>query len=119
MKNKRKKVYFEKDLAEDLKKIEIEYKNNGYLDVRLRTPLVPLSADKERIAIAVGVSEGRPYRFVTTTFTGYIIFKSSEVYKTVDYKQGKIFCQEKFEETIRGVQELFADVGCLCVRVFL
>jgi outer membrane protein insertion porin family len=117
MKNARKKVYFEKDLPEDLKKIETEYKNNGYLDVRLSTPLVTLSPDKERISIALGISEGRPYRFGVTTFTGYIIFKSSEVYKTIDYKQGRVFSEEKFEETIRGVQELYADVGRLRARV--
>ncbi len=117
MKNKRKKVFFEKDLAEDLKKIETEYKNNGYLDVRLSTPLVTLSPDKERISIAIGVSEGRSYRFGATAFSGYIVFKSSQVIKTVDYKQGQVFSQEKYEETIRAVQELYADVGRLRARV--
>ena len=117
MKNKRKKVFFEKDLPEDLKKIETEYKNNGYLDVKVSTPLVTLSPDKERISIAIGVLEGRPYRFGATSFSGYIVFKSSTIVKTVDYKQGKIFSQEKYEETIRGVQELYADVGRLRARV--
>jgi outer membrane protein insertion porin family len=117
MKNKRKKVYFEKDMAEDLKKIETEYKNNGYLDVRLSTPLVTLSADKTRISIALGVNEGRSYRFGVTTFSGYIIFKSSEIVKPIDYKRGGVFSQEKYEEAIRGIQELYADVGRLRARV--
>ena len=117
MKNKRKKVFFEKDLPADHKKIETEYKNNGYLDVRLSTPLVTLSPDKTRIAIALGLDEGRPYRFGVTTFSGYIVFKSSEVFKAVDYKRGAVFSQEKYEETIRSVQELYADVGRLRARV--
>jgi outer membrane protein insertion porin family len=117
MKNARKKVYFEKDLPEDLKKIEIEYKNNGYLDVALSSPLVTLSPDKTRIAIALGVKEGRPYRFGESTFAGYIVFKSSEMAKTIEYKRGKIFSQEKFDNTIRGIQELYADVGRLRARV--
>ena len=117
MKNKRKKVFFEKDMPEDLKKIETEYKNNGYLDVVLSTPLVTLSPDKTRISIALGVVEGRPYRFGATTFSGYIVFKSSEVIKTVDYKQGNVFSQEKYEGAIRAVQELYADVGRLRARV--
>jgi outer membrane protein insertion porin family len=117
MKNERKKVFFEKELAEDLKKIEVEYKNNGYLDVVLSTPLVTLSPDKTRISIALGVKEGRAYRFGATTFSGYIIFKSSEMAKTVDYKRGKVFSQEKYEETIRAIQELYADVGRLRARV--
>ncbi len=117
MKNKRKKVYFEKDLPDDLKKIETEYKNNGYLDVRLSSPVVTLSPDKARISIALAVVEGRPYRFGETTFTGYVVFKSSEVVKTVEYSRGKVFSQEKYEDTIRGVQELYADVGRLRARV--
>jgi outer membrane protein insertion porin family len=117
MKNKRKKVFFEKDLADDLKKIEAEYKNNGFLDVKLSTPLITLSPDKTRISIALGVTEGRPYRFGETTFSGYAVFKSSEMAKTVEYRRGKVFSQEKFEETIRGVQEIYADVGRLRARV--
>ncbi|HEX4046446.1 MAG TPA: outer membrane protein assembly factor BamA, partial [Elusimicrobiota bacterium] len=117
MKNKRKKVFFKKDLPEDIEKIETEYKNDGYLDVRLSTPLVTLSPDKSRITIALGVDEGRSYRFGTTEFSGYLIFKSSELYKTVDYKRGKVFSQEKYEDTIRAVQELYADVGRLRARV--
>lgn len=117
MKNKRKKVYFEKDLPDDLKKIETEYKNNGYLDVRLSSPVVTLSPDKTRISIALGVVEGRPYRFGATTFSGYVVFKSSEIAKTVEYRQGRVFNQEKFEDTIRAVQEIYADVGRLRARV--
>jgi len=117
MKNKRKKVFFEKDLPDDLKKIETEYKNNGYLDVKLSSPVVTLSPDKTRISIALGVVEGRPYRFGATTFSGYVVFKSSEIVKTIEYRQGKVFNQEKFEDTIRAIQELYADVGRLRARV--
>ncbi|OGR47600.1 MAG: outer membrane protein assembly factor BamA [Elusimicrobia bacterium GWC2_65_9] len=117
MKNRRKKVYFEKDLPEDVKKIEAEYKNNGYLDVRLSTPLVTLSLDKTRISIALGVEEGRAYRFGETAFAGHLVFTSSSLAKTVEYRRGKIFNQEKFEDTIRGIQELYADVGRLRARI--
>ncbi len=117
MTNKYHKVFVEKDLPEDLKKIESEYKNNGYLDVKLSTPVVSLSPDKTRIHIALGVSEGRAYRFGDTSFSGYLVFKSSELYKTVDYKKGKVFSEQKYEDTIRGVQELYADVGRLRARV--
>jgi len=117
MKNRYHKVYFEKDLAEDLKKIESEYKNNGYLDVRLSTPVISLSPDKTRISIALGLVEGRSYRFGDTTFSGYLVFKSTELYHVVDYKRGKVFNQQKYEDTIRAVQELYADVGRLRARV--
>ncbi len=117
MKNKRKKVYFAADLPEDIKKIETHYKNNGYLDVALSTPLVTLSADKTRISIALGVTEGRSYRFGKTTFEGHLIYTSTELAKVVEYREGKVFSQEKFEETIRAIQELYSDRGRLRTRI--
>ena len=118
MKNKRKKVYFAKDLADDLKKVEAQYKNNGYLDVVISSPFVTLSADKTRINIALGIVEGRSYRFGTTTFEGNLIYTSTELAKAVEYRPGKIFSQEKFDETIRGIQQdLYADRGRLHTRI--
>jgi outer membrane protein insertion porin family len=117
MKNARKKVYFEKELPDDIKKIEAHYKNNGFLDIAISSPLVTLSADKTRINIALGVTEGRSYRFGETTFTGHLIYTSSEVVKTIEYRKGKVFSQEKFEETIRAIQELYSDRGRLRTRI--
>ena len=117
MKNKRKKVYFVKDLAEDVKKIEAHYKNNGFLDVAISSPLVTLSADKTRINIALGVTEGRSYRFGNTSFMGNLIYTSTELAKAVEYRKGKVFSQEKFEESIRAVQELYSDRGRLRTRI--
>lgn len=117
MKNKRKKVYFAADLPEDIKKIEAHYKNNGFLDVAISTPLVTLSADKTRISIALGVTEGRSYRFGKTSFEGHLIYTSTELAKVVEYREGKVFSQEKYEETIRAIQELYSDRGRLRTRI--
>lgn len=117
MKNARKKVFVEKELTDDLKKIEAQYKNNGYLDVVVSSPLVTLSEDKTRINIALGVVEGRSYRFGTTEFSGNLIYTSTELAKVVEYRPGKVFSQEKFEETIRSAQELYSDRGRLHTRI--
>jgi len=117
MKNSRKKVYFAKDLPDDLKKLEAHYKNNGFLDVAVSSPLVTLSPDNTRINIAIGVTEGRSYRFGETSFSGNLIYTSSEVAKVVEYRKNKVFSQEKFEETIRGIQELYSDRGRLRTRI--
>ena len=117
LKNRRKKVFVAADLPEDRRKLEAHYKNNGYLDVEVSSPLVSLSADKTRISITFGVSEGRAYRFGETTFTGNLIYVSSELARAVEYRPGKIFSQEKFDDTVRAIQELYADKGRLRMRV--
>jgi outer membrane protein insertion porin family len=117
MKNKRKKVFDEKELDADLAKVEAHYKNNGYLDVRLSTPVVVMSPDKTKISIGLGVIEGRSYRFGDTTFSGNLVIPSSALARALDYRPGKVFNQEKFEFTVRSIQEQYADTGRLHMRV--
>lgn len=117
LKNRRKKVFVDRDLAEDQRKLENEYLNNGYLDVVVSSPTVFVSEDKERIYIDYSIAEGRQYRFGETTFSGYSVLKSSELYKMVDYRKGRLFNQERYEDTIRSIQEAYAEVGRLRARV--
>ncbi len=117
MTNRRKKVFSDKDLPEDVKKLEAYYKNRGFLDVKVSSPTVWTSEDKERIYIDLTIDEGRPYKFGQTTFSGNEVYVSSTLAKTLEYHRGKIFNQEKFDESIRAVQELYADVGRLRARV--
>jgi outer membrane protein insertion porin family len=117
LKNKRKKVFVEKELAADLEKVVAHYKNNGFLDVAVSSPVVTLSPDKTRISIALGVVEGRFYRFGDSSFSGNLIYTSTELAKTLEYRPGKLFSQEKFEDTVRSIQELYADKGRLRMRV--
>ncbi|MBI3551196.1 MAG: outer membrane protein assembly factor BamA [Elusimicrobia bacterium] len=117
MKNRRKKVFFEKDLKEDMKKVETFYLNNGYLDVVVTTPTIWTSEDKTRIYIDFSVTEGPQYRFGDTSFSGDLVYTSTELVKAVVYHRGKIFNQERYEETIRGIQELYAEKGRLRARI--
>jgi outer membrane protein insertion porin family len=110
-------IYSEKDLPEDIKKIETFYLNSGYLDVAISTPVVVVSTDKTRISIDFRVDEGRAYRFGDTAFAGYMIFTSSELAKGLEYRKKKIFNQEKFDASIRAIQEMYADKGRLRARV--
>ncbi len=117
MKNRRKKVYFKNDIPDDVNKIEAYYKNKGFLDVIISSPIITVSADKTRITIGLAVVEGRSYRFGKTSFNGNLIYTSTELAKAIEYRQGNVFSQEKFEETIRAVQELYSDRGRLRTRI--
>jgi len=106
-------VFVEKELPEDAKKIVEFYHNHGYLDVNLSTPAVTVSTDKTRIAITMSVAEGRSYRFGETSFAGNIIYTSTDLAKALDYHRNGIFNQEKFDASLRAVQELYAEKGRL------
>ncbi|MBI5244616.1 MAG: outer membrane protein assembly factor BamA [Elusimicrobia bacterium] len=117
MENRRKKVYDEKKLPEDFKKIETLYKNKGYLDFEVLSSSVSFSEDGSKIFIDLALKEGPQYRCGDTTFSGHRVYKSSELAKAIDYRKGKLFSQERFDFTIRNLQELYAEKGRLRTRV--
>ena len=110
-------VFTERDLPEDVKKISDYYRNHGYLDVSLSTPAVSISTDKTRIFIALDLIEGRAFKFGDTSFSGNIIFTSTELVKALEYRRGRVFNQEKFDASLRSIQELYADKGRLRARL--
>jgi outer membrane protein insertion porin family len=110
-------VFTDKDLPDDVKKISDYYHNHGYLDVSVSTPEVSISTDKTRIFIAMNLVQGRAYKFGDTSFSGNIIFSSTDLVKALDYRRGLVFNQEKFDSSVRTIQELYADKGRLRARV--
>ncbi|MEK7657346.1 MAG: outer membrane protein assembly factor BamA [Elusimicrobiota bacterium] len=117
MENRRKKVFEEKKLSGDLSKIEDHYRNNGFLDFRLVSSSVSFSEDQTKIFIDIAVEEGRQSRFGDTTFSGHTLYASTDLAKAVEYRKGKLFSQEKFDSTIRSIQELYAEKGRLRTRI--
>ncbi|MBI5200133.1 MAG: hypothetical protein HY925_00985, partial [Elusimicrobia bacterium] len=106
-------VYQEKDLETDKKKIETLYQNNGYSDFKITDTSVTFSDDQSAVFIKLTFDEGRQYRFGATTFSGYSTYASTDLVKTIDYRRGKIFNEEKFKQTIQNIQELYAERGRL------
>lgn len=110
-------VYSAKDLPADVKTIEDHYTSRGFLDVSVTTPAVSVSTDKTQIFIDMSVSEGRSYKFGDTSFAGNTVLVSTALAKALEYRRGLIFNQQKFDESIRSIQELYADQGRLRARV--
>lgn len=113
MKNRRKKVFDEKQLPEDLKAIEALYKNEGYQDFEILSSSVTFSEDLTKIFIHVAVKEGRQYRFGDTTFSGHTVYTSTELARAIDYRKGKLFSQDRFEYTLQTLREMYAEKGRL------
>ncbi|MHB2025494.1 MAG: outer membrane protein assembly factor BamA [Elusimicrobiota bacterium] len=117
MKNRRGKVFVEKNLPEDMAEIKSFYRNHGFLDVSVSTPSVMISWDKTRLYINASVREGRSYRFGATSFSGNLVYTDTDLVKTVSYQGGRVFKEDQYEETIHNIQELYAEKGYLHARV--
>ncbi len=117
MKNRRKKVFKEDILPEDIEKIEKFYLKKGFLDVIVGSATVTKNEDKTKIFVSLSIIEGESYKFGGSSFSGHIIYTSTELARVIEYRKKKVFDNERFEESIRAIQELYADKGRLRARV--
>ncbi|MBD3271981.1 MAG: outer membrane protein assembly factor BamA [Elusimicrobia bacterium] len=117
MKTRRKKVFKEETLNEDIKKLYDFYRNKGYINVHISKPVVESNEEKTELFVTLTIDEGRRYRVGEITFEGNEIFELDELRKTVSLKKDKIFKQEKLDETLQEIQGLYADKGYLRMRI--
>ncbi|MEW6042413.1 MAG: outer membrane protein assembly factor BamA, partial [Elusimicrobiota bacterium] len=113
MKNRPKKIYLPGEFDNDLKEIENYYKNNGYTNFRIEDSSVTFNEDKSRVFIKIYVLEGQKYKFGETFFVGNTVYTSNELSEAVEYRRGKLYNQDRFEDSIRSIQDKYADKGYL------
>lgn len=113
LKNRPKKIYSPQDLDADLKALEAFYRNNGYGEFSVTESSVTFNEDRSSVTLRIAVSEGVKQKFGATYFAGNSVYLPSELLPAVAYRRGKLFNQERFEETVRGIQEKYADKGYL------
>lgn len=113
MKNKPKKIFARQDLVEDRAKLDAFYKNRGYQDFAVKKSTIIFNDDKSKVYITIWVDEGPRYRFGRTSFSGNTVYNDAELLETLEYRKGKIYNQEKFDYTVMGIQEKYANEGYL------
>ncbi|MDD5209784.1 MAG: outer membrane protein assembly factor BamA [Elusimicrobiales bacterium] len=113
MKNRPKKIYSPQDLDEDYKALTDFYKNNGYADFSITDTSTTFNEERSSVTIRITVSEGNKQKFGATFFAGNTVYMPSELLPAVEYRRGKLFNQERFNDTVRGIQDKYADKGYL------
>ncbi|MBU2529578.1 MAG: outer membrane protein assembly factor BamA [Elusimicrobia bacterium] len=113
MKNRPKKVYAPLDLADDLKKIEIFYKNSGFNNFKINSSSVVFNENKSEVFIKIDIEEGLKFTFGDTSFTGNSAYTTKDLQELLEYKKDKFYSDERLQETLRAIQNKYADKGYL------
>ena len=116
MKNRPKKIFYQEDLTKDLTEIEKFYKNNGFANFKIIDSTFSF-IEQKYVDIKISLDEGRKYIFGDTSFSGNSLYTTNELLTSVEYQKGKIFKDEKLTDTIKNIQEKYADKGYLKVLV--
>ncbi|MEW5906906.1 MAG: outer membrane protein assembly factor BamA [Elusimicrobiota bacterium] len=116
-KNRPKKIYQPAELAGDLQALGDHYRNRGYSDFEILESSAVFNGNRSSVTITVAVREGAKKMFGETTFSGNSVYTAPELAGALAYRRGKLYNQDRFEDTVRAVQEKYADKGYLRAQV--
>ncbi|MBI2915325.1 MAG: outer membrane protein assembly factor BamA [Elusimicrobia bacterium] len=113
MKTKKRKVYDSEKLKKDLSEVELFYKNNGFARVSIGEPRIEYNPERTKITLILPLKEGARYTVGSFEFSGNTIYTPETLQKAVELKTAKLYNQEKHDETIRNLRELYLEKGYL------
>ncbi|MFN3966897.1 MAG: POTRA domain-containing protein, partial [Endomicrobiia bacterium] len=111
MKTKKKKIFTEKTLKEDIEKITTYYKNKGFESVEIHQPQTEYNEDRTKVNIKIKIDEGPRYRIGKIDIEGNTIYSKKEIMKAIVIKSRQFYNNEKIELSKQSIYELYSDKG--------
>lgn len=126
-----KQTYKRKDYEEGIKKVEENYRKNGFRDFRLINDSLYTfeyaSGRKKKLKKALGLTvnmyEGPQYRIRNITFEGNTIFTSDQLLTSLAFQKGEVFNEQRFEENMffnkdnTDISSLYNNAGYLFFKI--
>ena len=107
----KKSYYYLEALNEDLKNIELFYRQNGYLEAQIISYAVKVDSNKNEASIEIKVSEGELTRVEGVGILGNKVFPDSTLRQKTDIMPGDPFLSKKVEEANLSLLTFFAENG--------
>ena len=122
MKNKHKRFlrsgkFDEKLLGEDLEKIVLFYRKNGYMDAKVTDHHVEYDETKKWLVIVVEMVEGPQYHLGEVTFEGNALFPPEKLEEKIRLKKGEVYNAEKMEESLMELYSLYTEEGYIYANI--
>ena len=104
-------TYREDVFQRDLLLIQAFYWDRGYVQVKVGSPLLELSPDKQSMYITINIDEGPQYRLGTVHVEGDLLESEAFFLKRVSVKTGEIFNRSKLSEDLQRLTDFYKDRG--------
>jgi outer membrane protein insertion porin family len=109
--------YDELLVADDVKRIQFLYMENGYLDITIEDPVVKMHPDGEGMYVSVKVQEGPQYVLGEKVFSGDWEGPPDFARSEPEVGIGDVFARSKVLSDIRMYEDSYRDQGYAWVRI--
>lgn len=103
--------------SEDLKAVIDRYREKGYLDAMVTNDTIILNETKTDVTLRLTINEGPRYYFGTSEITGMSVLSEKRLRRALKYKEGDVFDQSRYEETVGRMYESYMEEGYLYARI--
>ncbi|MBI4367044.1 MAG: outer membrane protein assembly factor BamA [Deltaproteobacteria bacterium] len=103
--------YREDQIEQDVALLTLHYLNHGYLRVRLDTPRVEMTKDKQHLFVTFAVDEGKQYRIANLRVEGDILTTPEELIARLKTAPKTLYKHSVVEEDLRMLTELYGAEG--------
>jgi outer membrane protein insertion porin family len=110
-------TYKEEVLQNDLEIIADQYYNKGYVQVKVRQPLITLAEDKKNMDVFIEIREGEQFRVGELNVQGDLLKSKEEILALAKLKPGDIFSRQQLRQDVFTINDLYADQGYAYVNV--
>lgn len=104
-------IYKKESLKTDLLRIEMFYRDHGYLKAAVGEPIVDIREKEEKVYITIPVEEGPQYKVSKISFSGDETFTDSELRRSLKLKEGEVFSLSELREDITHVSQMYSAKG--------
>lgn len=115
--NRPNKVFKPQNLQRDWVKMVLYARNEGFAEFNLSEPKIDISEDKSSVTLTYDATESPKVNFGSVSFEGNNVFTQEELDKFVYVREGKLYNQKDFDDTVMAIQQQYANKGYLQVRV--
>jgi len=104
---------FQKDLTEKLPKF---YKKNGFVNMQVLGHVMEFKENSRNVTMRITVNEDRRFYVGNVSVTGNSHFPKEAVLSSFTLKENSIFNEDKFDESIQKLRELYGDEGYIYLQ---
>ena len=103
--------YSKEQLSGDLEALRSRYLNDGYLNFRIDSVQVALSADKKSVFITINITEGERYTVSEVTLVGDLPDTPETFFPAFKINAGEVFSRRQVVETANALAKRLGNYG--------
>jgi outer membrane protein insertion porin family len=109
--------YSQAKLNADLENLKSYYLSKGYLEFRVDSTQVAISANKQDISITINITEGSRFVVSEVVLDGYYLGRDNEFKSLISIKPGQAYNITDVVQTTKAFSEYFGNFGFAFARI--